>query len=205
MSMEKQGVQATKRLRCLKPHLEEWARQNARLGKEWQSVGDAPWWYNERALLSVFAGAVWRCGGSAFEEYSEEKRNDMRVSSGRVDLWFSTGRHDFWAEAKVCDIAITRGGNRARVISKNLARAKADIRRCEPDGWHRRVAILFGRPYLRPCSRTELEQRITWLIGEAKRVDHDALAWVFPKLRKLPTGSNWVCPGSIVWIKEVRR
>lgn len=80
-----------------------------------------------------------------------------------------------------------------------------DVRRCKPDGRTRRLAMLFGRPYLRPCRQSEMESRIEWLLAQSRRVDHDGLAWVFPKLRKLPTGSNWVSSGSIVWIKEVRR
>ena len=27
----------------------------------WDDKKDAPYWYNERASLSLFAGAVWRC------------------------------------------------------------------------------------------------------------------------------------------------
>jgi hypothetical protein len=199
------GAWTNPRLRTLGPALEEWISLNAKLGREWQGVGDAPWWYNERALLSVFAGAVWRSGGSAFEEYSELKRGEVQMTSGRVDLWFSTGRHDFWAEAKACEIPFTRNGHQVLGIVRHLERAKSDVRRCKPDGLHRRLAILFGQPYLRPCPRREMKERIAWLIEQAQRVDHDALAWVFPEQRKLPTIRNWVSPGSIIWIKEVRR
>lgn len=199
------GIETNMRLRILRPVFCEWISLNERLGKEWAGVNDAPWWYNERALLSVFAGAVWRSGGSAFEEYSELKRNEQRTSSGRIDLWFSASRRDFWVEAKACDVPFTRSGSQVVGIARNLERAKADVRRCKPDGRTRRLAMLFGRPYLRPCRQSEMESRTEWLLAQSRRVDHDGLAWVFPKLRKLPTGSNWVSPGSIVWIKEVRR
>lgn len=84
-------------LRCLRPVLEKWISVNRELAVHWASAGDAPWWYNERALISVFAGAVWRTGGHAFEEYSTEKRGDRRESWGRVDLEFAAGRQEFRA------------------------------------------------------------------------------------------------------------
>lgn len=202
---ERSGVRVATRLRCFRPLLREWLTLHARLGREWQSVGDAPWWYNERALLSVLAGAVWRTGGSALEEYSEQKRRDGALAPGRVDLWLSCGPHSFWAEAKAMDIPFTRSGSQMSRVARCMAEAKADIRRCAPDGSTRRLAIVFGRPYLRPGPRAERERRIEWLVEQAPEVEHDALAWVFTDQRRLPTNDDWVCPGAMIWIKEVRR
>jgi hypothetical protein len=166
---------------------------------------DAPWWYNERALLSVFVGAVWQNGEEAFEEFSELKRRDRTLSPGRVDLWFSSGRWEFWAEAKHLEIPITRSRTQTTRINAMMDHAKKDVRKCAPDGFTRRLALVFCMPYLRPCTPREMNQRLTWLLEQADDIEHDALAWVFPNLKRLPKAYGWVSPGIIVWIKEVRR
>ncbi len=199
------GVVTSQRLRCLRPILEQWCDINAQLGREWCGVNDAPWWYNERASVSVFAGAVWRSGEAAFEEYSELKRGKAKLTAGRFDLWFSCGRQEFLGEAKFCNVPSTRAGTQARGVQSWMERAKADARRCPPDGTKRRLAIVFGCPYLRPCSADKREARIRWLVAESSRVEHDAMAWVFPKLSRPVRIRDWDHPGVVVWIREVRR
>src|SRR4051812_1474895 len=102
MKVRQKVVIWNKRLRILKPVLEEWVKLNARLGRQWSSVKDAPWWYNERALVSLFAGAIWRCKGDAFEEFNEVKRGFKARPGGRIDLWFALRKKEFNAEAKQC-------------------------------------------------------------------------------------------------------
>jgi hypothetical protein len=53
-----------------------WITNNKDLVRSWR--GDLPWWYNERASISVLAGAAWGTGGLAFEEYSEDKKARMK-------------------------------------------------------------------------------------------------------------------------------
>lgn len=204
----KTGVKTTARLRCLRPVLRKWIALNRQLGAHWLSVGDAPWWYNERALISVFAGAVWQSGGYAFEEYSEKKKGKKRPYSGRIDLEFSAGQQEFLAEVKQCELTATARRDRTDHVRGFMDRAKADVRRCRPDGT-RRIAIVFGAPYLAQHRMAEMEDRIEWLIDQAREIhdniEADAVAWTFPSLRSPPTYQGWVCPGIIVWIKEVRR
>src|SRR5438445_755881 len=99
-----QGVMADRRT-TLNGVLENWILTNTHVANEWSGI-DAPWWYNERASLSVLAGAIWRAGGIAFEEYSEEKMYVHRHETGhksylgRCDLFFEIGSKEFIAEAK---------------------------------------------------------------------------------------------------------
>src|SRR5689334_19566240 len=81
---------------------EEWVKINTRLANEWAELGDAPWWYNERASLSLLAGAVWLCGGTAFEEYAADKKHlGKRIRyRGRSDIYFFLGGKHYMAEAK---------------------------------------------------------------------------------------------------------
>lgn len=199
------GIETNRRLRCLRPILHEWIALNRRLGRQWSRYNDVPWWYNERASLSVFAGAVWLAGEATFEEYSELKRTRKRLCSGRIALWFSRGQWEFWGEAKFCEIPFTRNAAQVKRINGWMGDAKADVGRCAPDGYTRRLAIVFGAPYLRPCEPPEMNGRVAWLVDQAREVEHDALAWIFPNMKRLPKAHGWISPGTIVWIKEVRR
>ncbi len=204
----KAGIKTTARLRCLRPVLRKWIALNRQLGARWSSGGDVAWWYNERALISVFAGAVWQSGGYAFEEFSERKRGKKRLLSGRIDLEFTAGQHEFLAEVKQCELAATARRDRTDHVRGFMDKAKADVRRCRPDG-RRRIAIVFGAPYVAKHRRAEMDDRIEWLVDQAgeihDNIEADAVAWTFPSPRRLPTYQGWVCPGIIAWIREVRR
>lgn len=200
------GLHTTRKTRCLRSILENWINLNRMLGSRWMRMsGDAPWWYNERALLSVFVGAVWQSGEEAFEEFSQEKRRGNRLKPGRIDLWFSASSREFWAEAKTLEIPLTRGSGQATKVNAVMKTAKEDVRRLAPDGYTRRLAVVFGSPYLRPCPMSELHGRLEHMLEQADEVEHDAIAWIFPAMRRLPKAYNWICPGIIVWVKEVRR
>ena len=84
-------------LELLKPVLSKW--QELMTPAYWNYKNDAPWWYNERALLSLFAGAVWKCSksnGWAFEEFTSDKwrtmrRGNRKKGKGRGDIMFGMG------------------------------------------------------------------------------------------------------------------
>jgi hypothetical protein len=72
---------------------------------------DLAYFYNERANVSIFSGAVWRQNPKdnlVLEEYSCDKdserssENESNVSTykGRRDLWFCLGESQFRCEAK---------------------------------------------------------------------------------------------------------
>jgi len=72
---------------------------------------DLAYFYNERANVSIFAGAVWRQNPKdnlVLEEYSCDKynecssENETNISTykGRRDLWFCLGESQFRCEAK---------------------------------------------------------------------------------------------------------
>ena len=201
-------VKTTSELRSLRAVLQEWVRLNRLLGRQWSKyAGDLPWCYNERALLSVFAGAIWRAGGHAFEEFSDlkHKRKRQPKGNGRVDIWFETSGGEFRAEAKDAEIPITNKANQLDRLHALMRRAVADARSNPADGGKsRRLAITFVTPYLRATIPEEKRhEKIAWFLSLAKAVDHDAIAWVFPRLDKLPIFYGWVCPGIVVSIKLV--
>jgi len=186
--------------------LREWININRWLGRRWQAYGDAPWWYNERALVSTFAGAAWLSDGYGFEEYTDSKRGKRKkVFAGRVDLEFAVGRHEFKAEAKQCWLYISFIRDLTSYIEKYVDKAKRDVRRCPPGGM-RRLAIVFGVPFLARRFRSEMPSRIAWILDQAMQIEADAVAWTFPDLRRLPVSRRGnIHPGIIVWIKEIKR
>lgn len=201
-----QGIYVNRRLRSLRRIFAEWIRLNNLFGRRWtRQSRDCPWWYNERALLSLFAGALWRTNNEAFEEFSEYKRTEAKLSAGRIDLWFLAGRHEYWAEAKACEIAITRNGKQRQRISAAMAAAKRDALRLKPDGSTKRLAVTFIAPYLTRGHEQIFQERLTWLIDMVRGMNPSAMAWTFPKLRKSPRHKRWISPGIIIFIKQVHR
>ena len=200
----------TPRLRVLRPLLRQWIRNNVELAYRWEEYRDAPWWYNERASISVLAGAAWKIRkGYAFEEFVGDKRRinrkKLRLSSGRFDLEFCTSESLFIAEAKQCWIPATRRQDCFDRVSKAMDRARADVRRCEPQGV-RRLAIVFGVPYFSKKRRTQMPEKIERLVDFALDVEAHAYAWAFPSLKAYPENENgYLHPGVIIWIREVKR
>ena len=88
-----------KEFRKLRPVFEEWLKLN-RDYIELTDSNDNLYWYNERSNISAIAGAVWRRGGFAQEEFSSEKGSKSVRKMGRVDLYFHFQGLDVICEAK---------------------------------------------------------------------------------------------------------
>ena len=80
-----------KRLSDWENIIEEWALlidRYCRITKD-----DAPYWYTERANIGVLAGACWRAGYVALEEFQFQKGYSNKPKwSGRADLWCENER-----------------------------------------------------------------------------------------------------------------
>ena len=199
------------RLRSFRPILKEWIKANSEIAAEWLSVRDAPWWYNERASLSVFAGAIWRADGFCFEEYSDRKREIKRRNGrlgdlyhGRVDLYFSLARSEFVAEAKYVWSGFSRNDNgAAKRIRDRLDRACADVRATRPGG-RRKLGIVFAMPCFRRNYKSQVDDRIHRWTEVLAGLEASAYAWVFPGCtRTLWSSDKFFCPGAAVVIREI--
>jgi len=199
------------RLRSFPPIFKEWIKANSEIARAWRSAQDVPWWYNERASLSLFAGAIWRAGGFAFEEYSDEKREIKKHTRtlgseypGRVDLYFSWAGYDFIAESKFVWSGFSRNDSGApKRLRDRLKRACTDIRQTHPHG-QRRLAIVFAMPYIRKPYMEDVDDRIYRWIDLLADLDATAYAWVFPACaRTLRSSDKDYCPGAAVIIREI--
>lgn len=103
-----------KRLDWLYPILKNWIVINKDYIEQFES-GDCLYWYNERANISAFAGAVWKSGGFALEEYSTKKGFEANLTNGRIDLYFLNDTNEAIAEAKMAWLYF---GNKTRLAIK---------------------------------------------------------------------------------------
>jgi hypothetical protein len=199
-------------LRCIQPVLKIWIDLNISLFRSWRPSGDVPWWYNERASLSVLSGAVWRTGNEAFEEYSDNKRGLARKTgrlsnkySGRIDFYFNIKGHEFKGESKFCWLGVsTAHADITERLNNLLSEAKNDARKLEPDD-QQRLAIVFATPYVTVANKQVLSERINRAIDQAISIPADAFAWVFPELNRCISYNSYLYPGTMVIIKKVSK
>ena len=109
------------------PVLEEWLNINAEY-IELTAGRDCLYMYNERASVSSLAGAVWRKGGFAQEEYCSVK--GLNARNGRVDLYFICNGTSVICEAKQLDVSINPKARKVYFdeISCSLANAIRDAK-----------------------------------------------------------------------------
>jgi hypothetical protein len=197
-------------LRSFEELLWEWTSIIERMVRGWRSEAHVPWWYNERASLSPFAGAIWRTGGVAFEEFSAKRktrtpnaRGDTVRRRGRVDLQFSYRGTDFIAEAKQAWPKIGRR-SRSSVGEVNAALLQASQRaNTVSQGWGKKLAIAFAAPRF-PKSELDCERQLlqNWRdIIRGVKCDGNAFLWLHDCHQIEDEGD--VYPGGGIFIRRI--
>jgi hypothetical protein len=195
-----------KSLQLLRPVLRKWIQLNNKL--DWFQEQDAPWWYNERASVSFYAGAVWQSKGWSFEEFSTEKiiTSKRNIQIGRCDIVFSINDKAFSAEAKQIWPTLTSNFksttdnvNKSLYISCKEALKNIDI-------GYTCLGMVFVTPQLHISKKDHIDYYIKGLIDQLLRIDFSTIAWVFPKmtrnLRPDNKNRNYIFPGVILIIKK---
>ena len=198
-------------LRTMRPVLENWLAVTEQLADEWiPQFDDAPWWYNERASMSVFAGAVWLGGGWAFEEFAASKkekqgRGRIRETKGRCDLNFSVNGHEYIAEAKQCWPKIDRQGNAERVVLSSLGAALRDCASI-PDWGLPVLGITFVVPRLLASHVDALDTHVERFVQWLGAIPEATVAWTFPRSARVLTsggaGIRRLFPGAVLVMKR---
>ena len=119
-------------LQWLKPLLEGWLRVH-RDYLEANDCTDSLYWYNERANIGALAGAIWRSGGYALEEYGAVKGKGADASMGRVDLFFKYAGQNVTVEAKQKWVKLidSNSCDFKSLIAESIADAVKDIKRTQ--------------------------------------------------------------------------
>ena len=146
------GIYAIKKrkLKILKPIIEQWLRINREYIEE-GDYEDSLYMYNERSTVGSLAGAVWRCGGYAQEEYSATKGDKNNEINGRIDLFFRFSHKNIIIEAKQLWIEVLENNrkNIKNLIEKSMKNAEEDIVKtvAANDYGDFNMAVTFVVPY----------------------------------------------------------
>ena len=208
---DKQLFIDTLKIKCLNPVLIEWNEVLLRYLKKTQ-YSDCQWEYNERAILSSFAAAVWLNDDIALEEYSSERKGKHgRKYSGRCDLYFKTGKHDFNCEAKKITCGIggkSKKSNTIDLVKSGLKEAYHEAKRKIPKDAGRRLGMCFVVPRLPKAEIKNKDKPITDFQENIKnnkeKIGYSSIAMIFPeKTRKQDKEEKHHYPGVALLIKEV--
>ncbi len=163
--------------RHLKPILDSWLKIN----REYSNYDseDGLYFYTERATLSTLAGAVWKVGGFALEEYSDVKGYGAKRKNGRTDLWFTceNQKNEFIVEAKQrWPIISDRANAIHNTLVTGLKDAVSDAKKVEVTyrGFGVKfLGVLFAVPKLPPSDQADehIEERLKRFIEEVEKVD----------------------------------
>jgi hypothetical protein len=160
---------------------------------------DAPYWYNEQAILSIMAGAAWRCGWVALQEFSMAK---LKGGKGRADLWIlsSFGTEEL-IEAKFAKTSVV-AHNLADTAEQYLVIAREQVLNTNETG--DKIAMAMFAPYVSRSHQKNLESNLLRFVDQLQSVKHDALAWSFPEAtRSLNAGDGYVMPGIVIIARVV--
>lgn len=198
-------------LKSLRPVFERWQILNEELRRNWRDKGenDAPWWYSERASLSVFAGAVWLCNGGVLEEFgarkTERERSGKKIRyTGRCDLWFRYEANEFMAEAKQrwLNLSSSVQENIER-ISYSLDEASGDCR-CGPRFSGKRLAMVFASPRLALSKQDSLEESLKDFLQACQKVRGADIVWTFPSGAGMAVSeSDMLYPGIVLFVRAL--
>jgi len=168
---------------------------------------DVPWWYNERASLSQFAGAIWKRKGWVFEEYStpREAETSGKNSFGRADIKLIINGFSLVAEAKQIWPSLY-SKTVCKQVEKAFDNAMKQVETIPKEKGVKKAAIVFLVPKVPPIlfkNKEKYEEAITNIILTLKK-EKGAVAWCFKKSArgKKPKNKDYRYPGCAIIIRK---
>jgi hypothetical protein len=155
--------------------------------------------------LAALAGAAWRAGWAALEEFTQNKTAKDSKFSGRADLFLRSPASQDYVESKMA----WPGGGTTQPINatgalRALERAQKDAQAVDlPNGSGKRIGVAFTVPKFRNVNRP-LAELLAPLFDGLQVEKLDAVAWCFPPLVQLTwqTGRHThVYPGVVLLAK----
>jgi hypothetical protein len=165
----------------------------------------APYWYTERANVGLLAGAAWRSGWIALEEFQANRTEDNVGWRGRLDLWLRSASAAYVIEAKLEWVSLT--SHLVEPGINSLDEACSDVLNLVLTEDQTRVGIAFCVPYIKRNLASQVDQKVGDLLDLLNRVNHDAIAWCFPSCTRalLDRKQEEVYPGIILLARIVRK
>lgn len=178
------------------PLIENWCKAISRYCAAWPGE-DAPYWRNERANVSMLAGAAWMSGAAAMEEYGTEKTFEDAKKNGRADLYITWLDHDCAIEAKYCWF----GKDKPRNLIGAVMNANSDARTNRDSATV--YAVVFAALYRKPTEFWAPSEMIEAIARYVPRPD--IFAAHFPgHCRELKGEDGYICPGVALIMNRVR-
>lgn len=198
--MSKMVLIKNKELAPFQPILEEWTKCVQEYIDCWEG-GDLPYWYNERANVSVLAGAAWRAGFTAIEEYQIKKQGvtSDKDSNGRNDLYITDKNFGIAIEAKVLFPKIDELDSQISTAIKN---AISDVKKIKAVDGHR-AGVVFIAPYTTSIATDEQVKLFSQHIAAINNVD--AYAFICPQTNNPKSHDEKYYPCAAVlifWVDE---
>lgn len=183
--------------------LEEWLLLIDRYCRTMKG-NDAPYIYNERANISILAGAAWRSGRIALEEFQGEKGYRNKVKKlGRVDLWLSNEIDEEYIEAKYKWISMVSNKTK-RLIDQVMISACQDAKKSRGNHSIKAIGVGFFPVYINNNSVKNIDLLIYNIIRNFIQYEYHAIAWTFPKqMRNYTSDINNVLPGLFLVAKNI--
>ena len=187
------------------PILEEWLLGIERFCRV--TGGDeAPYWYNERSNIGVLAGAAWRCGRVALEEFQYVKGFKNKPKwLGRADLWLASDDHKELVEAKFRWCSLRSRNGITNIANETLELAALDAKKTRGgDLTLKAIGVAFVPFYTKNVKIEELAILIESAISNLKSSDYHAIAWCFPReTRHSKSSQGNYLPGVAILAKNV--
>ncbi len=130
---------------------------------------DVPYWYNERACVSLLAGGAWLAGYVAMEEYSETKIYRNKNYPGRCDLYLSNKPHELAIEVKKETRKIPAsldGGKGLPATWQEIHKSAIDSARALPEKNVPRGALTFVTVYSYELVYSKIQREFESLVSE---------------------------------------
>jgi hypothetical protein len=196
------GVLATGRLAHWHELLEEWCFVHERYCR--LNNGDAIYWQIERSNLAALAGAAWRAGWAALEEFAQDKLAMRSRFIGRADLFMKSSTSEDYVEAK---LVWCRDGVKSRIARtvENIKKACNDARALHrPRGTAiQRTGVVFAVPSFLGTGGQPPHKILASRIDALQSITLDATAWCFPKTARRLEWRGGIYPGVILLAKSV--
>lgn len=189
------------------PLLEEWLLCIERYCRvaAWQ---DAPFIYNERANIGVLAGAAWRSGRTALEEFQYGKGSGGEEKwKGRADLYLSCDNHEDMIEAKFAWLSLISAEHTTAQVEALLQSAVSDARNTQDGDEELKCHGVAFLPVWQKHSKkrkADVDERIRMVVSGLIKSNAHAVAWCFPeRYRFVVNDAGNITPGVIMAISNI--
>ncbi|MCU1750004.1 hypothetical protein [Pseudomonas sp. 6D_7.1_Bac1] len=184
------------RLEFLRPVLERWFECIDRYNTV-RGDNESPYWFDERANLSLLSAAAWMAEMVTTEQTPTKKQIEEGERNGRVDLFIASKEDRAYLQAtqrwpRVNNLNLTQALLDAVSDAKKISYA-SDLK----------LGCLFVAPHKTQQSATPEE--LQDMVDDLQKEHTCAVAWYFPyAYRKLHNEAGHYHPGIAVLLKEAR-